>query len=110
MPVDSDTLDAISKAVAEGNKTQNETFAATLKNGMDVMLSSLLKAQEAFEVKCDKRIVSLEETMTKRQEDTDQRNQSKFSEIQQQISQLSKAVHQQPLHPETPNLQQAAGC
>jgi|ERR1719318_159471 len=110
MPVDSEILDAIAKVVAEANKSQNETFASNLKTGMDGMLTSLLKAQEAFEVKCDRRIDSLEESMTKKQQEIDKKNESKFSEMHEQISKLSKAVHQQPLHPETPNLQQAAGC
>ena len=94
--------------MAEGNKTQNETFATTLKSSMDGMLNSLLKAQEAFEVKCDRRLDTLEESMTKRQDETDQKNESKFSEMQEQISLLSKAVYQQPPGQSTLPEQQAA--
>jgi hypothetical protein len=113
MPLDSDDLAALSKALADsvsekvsnslGNslgsqinnlEQMNKTQAENLQVSVDGILGKLLKVHEAFEVKTDERFKTMEEAFSKRQDVAEKKNEDQFCDIQKQLSTLHKAVNE----------------
>ena len=97
MPLDSDDLAALSKALTDSvsekvtervsislgsqinNLEQmNKTQAENLQVSVDGILGKLLKVHEAFEVKTDERFKTMEEVFSKRQDVAEKKNEDKF--------------------------------
>jgi hypothetical protein len=106
MPLDKDDLAAISNAVAEkmgsSMQTQFDQFKESMENAhksqaenlgrMDEIFTSLLKKQESFEEKSDKKFSELENTLTDRQDNSERENNEKFCDIQKQLSNISEKL------------------
>ena len=102
MPLDKESLEALTKALSDGvNERVTNTLeqfsksqAENLKDGLNGIMTNMLKAQDAFEVKTDLKIDSLGETLSKRQDKSEQENAAKFADISKQLSTLNEAVSQ----------------
>ena len=107
MPLDKETLDALTKALSEGvNESMRESMdkfsrsqADSLRDGLDDIRITMLKAQDAFEVKTDSKIDSLGEAMFKRQDVSDQENAAKFADLNMQLSTFNEALSQKAPSP-----------
>ena len=109
MPLDKESLEALTKALSDGvNERVTNTLeqfsksqAENLKDGLNGIMTNMLKAQDAFEVKTDLKIDSLGETLSKRQDKSEQENPAKFADISKQIlvllsSHISLLLNQNP--------------
>ena len=66
-------FDNIKLEIAQFKKEQTESFEATLKSGMDEIMDTIVKRQDAFEATSDKKFKAFENSINERQEDTEKK-------------------------------------
>ena len=125
MSVNTETLAAFSQAITEAMgkridrmeenmadkfEKQSETIQTSIKSGMEEVMTTMVKRQDAFEYKSDQQFKALENNMCERQSTSENKNDLRFNLIENQLSKLNSTIEKFPLlqsqqHPHAASLQ-----
>ena len=100
-------VDSLKHDFTDFKKEQTETIQASIKNGMDEVMTTMVNRQDAFESQSDEKLKALENTMCERQTSSESRSDLRFERIENQLSTLTSTfpLLKSQQHPYSASLQ-----